>query len=157
MFGQIHVKLWAYSICFECMCTRVCVCNCIFLWCFTKGIPQREKQMWGNYPNIFEIFNIQRSLVVTHGSSVSLFVVLIVITVLLDIKLTPYPHCSPITTSFHQCNSPYSPNISSVSRLRSTILETTFTPTQITSIPNVASNRKFNRYLLKQKRAVRLV
>ncbi len=155
--GVFHL-LWVHV--HTCVC--VCVCVCVSVIVFFYGVLPREsltgkKQMWGNYPNIFDKYNIQRSLVVTHGSSVSLFVVLIVITVLLDIKLTPYPHCSPITTSFHQCNSPYSPNISSVSRLRSTILETTFTPTQITSIPNVASNRKFNRYLLKQKRAVRLV
>lgn len=139
---------------------HTCVCVCVIV--FFYGVLPREslrgkRQMWGNYPNIFEKYNIQRSLVVANGSSVSLFVVLIVITVVLDIKLTPYPHCSLITTSFHQCNSPYSPNISSVSCLRSTVLATTFTPTQITSIPNVASNRKFNRYLLKTEKAIRLV
>lgn len=43
--------------------------------------------------------------------------------------------------------SPYSPNMSNVHCLYSTSLDTNFTASQMTSIPNVASSRKFIRYL----------
>lgn len=48
--------------------------------------------------------------------------------------------------------SPYSPNMSSVHCLYSTSLDTSFTASQMTSIPNVASSRKFIRYLKGVKR-----
>lgn len=46
-------------------------------------------------------------------------------------------------------NSPYSPNESSVHCLYSTSLDVNLTASQMTSIPSVASSRKFIRYLQK--------
>lgn len=55
-----------------------------------------------------------------------------------------------------ELHSPYSPNTRRLHCLYSTSLDTSFTAIQMTSIPSVASNRKFMRYLLKQNNQLKL-
>lgn len=52
-----------------------------------------------------------------------------------------------INDNIHNGCKPYSPNVSSDHCLYSTSLDTSFTASHITSIPSVASSKKFIRYL----------